>query len=105
MSWGLRIDEGEGSCALLTRQKQADFLITDDIRALPELQKLTDVTVAISPIVLKAMVKLNLLKEKEAKQFVEEIAESRDWLGAPTYTEQRNSFSNGSGKDPYLPIV
>lgn len=80
-----RIDEGEGSCVLLTRQKQAKFLITDDIRALPELQQLTEATVAISPIVLKAMVKLNMLKKQEAKQLVEELTETRNWLGAPIY--------------------
>lgn len=87
-----RIDEGEGSCALLTRQKQAKFLITDDIRALPELQQLTDATVAISPIVLKAMVKLNMLQVQEAKQLVEELAKTRNWLGAPIYLRAKQLF-------------
>lgn len=51
-----RIDEGEGSCALLCNDLDAAFLITGDLRALPELQTAVDAQVAISPIVLKALV-------------------------------------------------
>jgi len=37
-----RIDEGEGSCVKLSHKTEAKFLITDDLRALPELQTLTE---------------------------------------------------------------
>lgn len=87
-----RIDQGEASCTLLTQEKDADFLITDDLRALPELQNLTDAKVAISPIVLKALVQRNVLEQEQALQKLDELAEQRDWLGAPIYRRAQNLF-------------
>jgi predicted nucleic acid-binding protein len=87
-----RIDEGEGSCADLARDLNADFLITDDLRALPELQTLSDTRVAISPIVLRALVKRDVLDEEEAAAKLEAAAENRDWLESPIYTKARNLF-------------
>jgi predicted nucleic acid-binding protein len=87
-----RIDEGEGSCTQLTQQIEADFLITDDLRALPELQNIADCRVAISPIVLKALVQRNVLEQEEAQQKLEQLAEHRNWLGAPIYRRAQNLF-------------
>lgn len=87
-----RVDHGEGSCALLTKEKDADFLITDDLRALPELQTIADAQVAISPIVLKALVKRDVLTQEEAREKLAELAEQRDWLGAPIYRRAKNLF-------------
>lgn len=80
-----RVDQGEGSCALLTKKIDVEFLITDDLRALPELQTVSDAKVAISPIVLKAFVQRDVLDHKEALEKLDELAEQRDWLGAPIY--------------------
>ena len=87
-----RIDQGEGSCALLTQEIDADFVITDDLRALPELQTAADAQVAISPIVLKALVKRDTLEQEEALEKLDELAETRDWLGAPIYRRAKNFF-------------
>jgi len=87
-----RVDRGEGSCARLTQQIDAEFLITDDLRALPELQTLADADVAISPIVLKALVKRDVLEQKEALEKLDTLAERRDWLGAPIYRRAQNLF-------------
>jgi len=87
-----RVDPGEGSCALLTKDFNADFLITDDLRALPEVQTVADAKVAISPIILKALVKRDVLKEQEAREKLEMLAERRDWLGAPIYRRAQNLF-------------
>jgi len=87
-----RIDKGEGTCANITRKQEADFLITDDLRALPELQTLTNTQVAISPIVLKALVKKSRLTKEEALEKLDELAENRDWLGAPIYRRARDLF-------------
>lgn len=87
-----RIDSGEGTCALLTREIDAEFLITDDLRALPELQTVADAQVAISPIVLKAFVRRNVLEREEAVEKLDELAEQRDWLGAPIYRRAKNLF-------------
>lgn len=80
-----RVDDGEGSCVRLARDGDAAFLLTDDLRALPELQALTDADIAISPIVLRALVKRGVLSSDEASERLDRIAETRDWLGAPIY--------------------
>lgn len=87
-----RIDEGEGSCVVLARELEPAFFLTDDLRALPELQNLVGARVAISPIVLKALVKRGVLSEEEAENRLERIAETRDWLGAPIYRRARQLF-------------
>jgi len=87
-----RIDDGEGSCIQLTRNQDTDFLITDDLRALPELQTLTETRIAISPIVLKALVKRGSLEKQEALERLEKTAEERDWLEAPIYRRARKLF-------------
>lgn len=87
-----RIDDGEASCIQLARRGAADFLITDDLRALPELQQLTDAQVAISPILLRALVKRDRLTNSEAEDKLDVVATSRDWLGAPIYRRARGLF-------------
>lgn len=87
-----RVDQGEGSCTLLTKEIEAEFLITDDLRALPELQNVADAKAAISPIVLKALVKRDVLGQNEAVSKLDELAEQRDWLGAPIYRRAKNLF-------------
>lgn len=87
-----RIDQGEGSCVVLTKQLGADFLLTDDLRALPELQQLTAARVAISPIVLKALVNRGVLDREDAIQRLDQLAETRDWLAAPIYRRAQRLF-------------
>ncbi|WP_410767532.1 hypothetical protein [Haloferax sp. DFSO60] len=87
-----RIDIGEASCIAATRETGAVFLITDDFRALPELRQLVDAEVALSPVVLRALVKRGALTEQEAMDAFETIAEGRDWLGAPIYRYARQLF-------------
>ncbi|AKH97401.1 hypothetical protein [Halanaeroarchaeum sulfurireducens] len=87
-----RIDAGEASCIELANNEEASFLITDDLRALPELQALTDAQVAISPIVLRALVTRDVLSAAVARDRLDQIAQSRDWLGAPIYRRAQELF-------------
>lgn len=87
-----RVDQGEGSCALLTDEIDAEFLITDDLRALPELQTVADAQVAISPIVCRALQKRGVLERDEALAKVDDLARRRDWLGAPIYRRAKQLF-------------
>ncbi|MFB6353775.1 MAG: hypothetical protein ABEJ92_06785 [Halobacteriales archaeon] len=89
-----RVDKGEGSCAVLTNDLKADFLITDDLRALPELQEVVNARVAISPIVLKALVKRDVLEPEEARNRLAKVAETRDWLGGPIYRRAQALFED-----------
>lgn len=85
-----RVDQGEGSCALLTKETEVEFLVTDDLRALPELQNLADAKTAISPIILKALVKRDELKQQEAVKKIDDLGKKRDWLGTPIYRRAKN---------------
>lgn len=87
-----RIDDGEASCLTLTDELGAAFLLTDDLRALPELQAVTDAQVAISPLVLKALVTRNVITRNEAKERLDQLAATRDWLGAPIYRRALQLF-------------
>lgn len=87
-----RIDQGEGSCAVLAREIGSDFLITDDIRALPYLENIASTRVAISPIVLKALVKRDVLNEEEAKKKAKVVLNTRDWFETPIYEKAVKIF-------------
>lgn len=89
-----RIDDGEASCLTLTDELGAAFLLTDDLRALPELQAVTDAQVAISPLVLKALVTRNVINRTEAKERLDQLAATRDWLGAPIYRRAQQLFDD-----------
>jgi len=68
-----RIDDGEASSVAAVKETDAAFLITDDYRALPELQQVVDCEVALSLIVLRALVKRGVLTEDEATAAFETI--------------------------------
>jgi len=87
-----RIDHGEATTIELANRLAADFLITDDLRALPELQTAVVAKVAISPIILKALVKRDVLNKKEALAKLEQAAENRDWLSSPIYRRAKSLF-------------
>lgn len=87
-----RVDAGEGSCACLTQELDMEFLITDDLRAVPELQTIVDARVAISPIILKALANRDVLTREEALGKLETAAEQRDWLESPIYRKAKGLF-------------
>ena len=87
-----RIDAGEGSCAILATELAADFLLTDDLRALPELESATAARVAISPFLLRALVTRGVLDREEALARLNAIGADRDWLESPIYRRARRLF-------------
>lgn len=68
------------------------FLLTDDLRVLPELQNLTEVPVAISPIALKALVNTGVISVEAVATSADRMADERDWLGAPIYRQTKQLF-------------
>ncbi|MFD1642192.1 hypothetical protein [Halohasta litorea] len=86
------MDDGEASCVTAVDETEAAFLITDDYRALPELQVLVSTEVALSVIVLRASVKWGVVTTEEAIGVVDAIDEQRDWIGAPINRYARQLF-------------
>jgi len=78
-------------------------LITDDLRALPELQTVVEAKVAISPILLKALVERNVIDEEEALEKLEEAAENRSWLKSTIYRRAKTYSNNGDRHVDGLP--
>ncbi|AWB27573.1 hypothetical protein [Halococcoides cellulosivorans] len=87
-----RIDAGEASCLTLVREIDAGMILTDDHRALPELQAMAPVEVVTSPIVLKALVERNALDRQDALDRLDTIAADRSWLDTPIYRHARGLF-------------
>lgn len=89
-----RIDDGEASCLALEHELAARFLLTDDLRALPELQTLADARVVISPLVLRAIVERDVITAAEATNRLQQLATTRDWLGPPFYRRALELFDD-----------
>ena len=87
-----RIDEGEYSCVKLANRLETEFILTDDFRALPELKCLSNCRVAISPVMLKALVKKDKITERKAKEKLDDLAENRNWIGSPIYRHAKSLF-------------
>lgn len=87
-----RVDRGEASCLALERDLQPVFFLTDDIRALPELQALTDAKVVISPILLRALVKREILTNEEARAQLNQLIATRNWIDTPIYRRAQDLF-------------
>lgn len=89
-----RIDRGEASCLTLAGELSAPFLLTDDLRALPELQVATAARVVISPFVIRALAARGVLAPDAARDRVERLAATRDWVGAPIYRRALRLFDD-----------
>lgn len=87
-----RVDPSQGSCATLAVELDANALLTDDLLALPELERLVPCPVANSPVVLAALVRRGVLAHQDARFRLEGLAERKDWLGRPVRRRALASF-------------
>lgn len=87
-----RIDSGEASCIALTRELDADFLLTDDLHAMAEIKELSLSEVAISPIMLQAMAENSSISKDAALNKLDDLAQKRDWMGTPIYRRAKKQF-------------
>jgi predicted nucleic acid-binding protein len=90
-----RIDSGEASCLEIIDGGGCDYLLTDDFRALGEIEKQIGDAVVLSPIILKALVMRGAIGKSEALAKLGEIARKRDWLGRPIYRYAMKYFDEG----------
>lgn len=89
-----RIDAGEASCLEIIEGGEQDYLLTDDFRALGEIETQIGERVVLSPIILKVLVISGLIDKSEALAKLDEMAEKRDWLGRPIYRYARKYFED-----------
>ena len=87
-----RIDAGEASCMEIIESGEQDYLLTDDFRALGEMEKQIGEKVVLSPIILKVLVIKGIIDKSEALAKLNEMAEKRDWLGRPIYRYAKKYF-------------
>lgn len=87
-----RIDAGEASCMEIIESGEQDYLLTDDFRALGEIEKQIGEKVVLSPIILKVLVIRGIIDKSEALAKLNEMAEKRDWLGRPIYRYAKRYF-------------
>ena len=87
-----RIDAGEASCMEIIESGEQDYLLTDDFRALGEIEKQIGEKVVLSPIILKVLVIKGIIDKSEALAKLNEMAEKRDWLGRPIYRYAKKYF-------------
>ncbi len=87
-----RIDAGEASCMEIIESREQDYLLTDDFRALGEIEKLIGDRVVLSPIILKVLVIRGRIDKHQALTKLDEMAEKRDWLGRPIYKYAKRYF-------------
>jgi len=89
-----RIDAGEASCLELIESGEQDYLLTDDFRALGEIEKQIGEMVVLSPIILKVLALRGIIDKRQALTKLDEMAEKRDWLGRPIYRYAKKYFED-----------
>jgi len=75
------IDIGEAEILSLAGTCKCDYVITDDVRALPYMKSVAEVRVLTSVFVIRLLYDTGVLSRKDALNSIKEIAASRDWYG------------------------
>ena len=83
-----RLNEGEASCVLLAQAADVDALISDDLKAMHQLQQYAQIhkfDLGLAAVLIQALVLRGKLSKDQALESLEWIAEKRDWMGRPIY--------------------
>ncbi len=75
------IDIGEAEILSVAGACRCDYVITDDVRALPYMKSVAEVKVLTSAFVIRLLYDVGILSREDALNSIEEIASSRDWYG------------------------
>jgi predicted nucleic acid-binding protein len=93
------IDIGEAEILTLSESGEYDYMITDDVRALPYIKSITKVKVLTSAFVIRLLYDIKLLSRDEALNSIREISASRDWYGGVLEIISYKYFDDISDKD------
>ncbi len=75
------IDSGEAEILTLAESGEYDYIVTDDVKALPYMKSSARVKVLTSAFVIRLLYDLKILSRQEAFNSIKEISASRDWYG------------------------
>jgi predicted nucleic acid-binding protein len=75
------IDMGEAEILTLGESGKYDYIITDDVQAMPYMKSVARVKILTSVFVIRLLYDLKLLSRHEALDSIKEISTSRDWYG------------------------
>lgn len=88
------IDLGEAEILTLAEPGGYDYIITDDVKALPYMKSKAKVKVLTSAFVIRLLYDLNLLSRDDAMGSIKEISASRDWYGGVLETISYKYFED-----------
>lgn len=87
-----RVNAAQGDCAALAVELDAHALLTDDLLALPELDRLVLCAVSSSPVLLSALVRRGRLAPADARFRQEDLVVRPRWLARPVGRRVASSF-------------
>lgn len=88
------IDMGEAEILTIAESGNYDYIITDDVKAMPYMKSMTKVKVLTSAFVIRLLYDKGLLSRKEALISIKVIAQSRDWYGGVLETISNRYFND-----------
>lgn len=83
-----RVNPGEASCIVIAKKKEVKVLISDDFKAMAELEyhsKKHNFKVGLCSALIKTLMLRKKLKRDEARKIFEKIGNRRNWIGKPIY--------------------
>lgn len=92
------IDPGEAEVLTLAESGKYDYIITDDVKALPYIKSVARVKVLTSAFVVRLLYDHGSLSRQEALNSIKEISESRDWYGGVLETVSYRYFDDAVDK-------
>lgn len=88
------IDMGEAEILTLGESGKYDYIITDDVKAMPYMKSVAKIKILTSVFVIRLLYDLKLLPRHEALDSIKEISTSRDWYGGILETIAYKYFDN-----------
>lgn len=88
------IDMGEAEILTLGESGKYDYIITDDVKAMPYMKSAAKIKILTSVFVIRLLYDLKLLSRHEALDSIKEISTSRDWYGGVLETVAYKYFDD-----------
>lgn len=88
------IDLGEAEILTLSESGEYDYIITDDVKALPYIKSVANVKVFTSVFIIRLLYDINVVSREEALNSIKEISASRDWYGGMLETISNQFFED-----------